>query len=138
MDDDIIEATRKIGELIQKDKRYKRFVEACLKNESDENLQNLFKQFHDLKTNDSCCSDEKNLKNDDFSQKTTTVSLYDKIMSNENMIEYKQAQEELSTLVSRLTAIIVSCAEGENPKTADLKESSGCSSKDCSCCSGCH
>ena len=51
------------------------------------------------------------------------------------MLKYNSAKAEFDSLMRRINAIIAGAANGENPMTVDLVETS-CDG-DCSGCSGC-
>ena len=134
---DIIELARELGAKIQEDERYLNLKIASQVNDSDENLQTLINEFNLKRINvsnelsKSTHDDEKiRLLNEDLQQ------CYTEIMTNETMIQYHRATADFDELMRRINAIIVGCANGENPRTVDVLKSE-CSGN-CSGCAGCH
>jgi cell fate (sporulation/competence/biofilm development) regulator YlbF (YheA/YmcA/DUF963 family) len=134
---DIIELARELGAKIQEDERYLNLKIASQVNDSDENLQTLINEFNLKRINvsnelsKSTHDDEKiRLLNEDLQK------CYNEIMKNENMINYNRAKADFDELMRRINAIIVGCANGENPRTVDVLKSE-CSGN-CSGCAGCH
>ena len=134
---DIIELARELGAKIQEDERYLNLKIASQVNDSDENLLALINEFNLKRINvsnelsKSTHDDEKiRLLNEDLQK------CYNEIMKNENMINYNRAKADFDELMRRINAIIVGCANGENPRTVDVLKSE-CSGN-CSGCAGCH
>ena len=133
---DIIQQTRELGKLIQKDERYIAYFNAREKNDNDPELQKLISEFNmkRLDLNNEMSKDEKDaekLKELD----NTIKELYGNIMANENMNAFTAAKNEMDSLLSQINNIITMSANGEDPETCVA--SSGCSGS-CSSCSGCH
>ena len=63
------------------------------------------------------------------------TSVYEKVMQNEHMAAYNNANQELDLLLKRIKAILDQCAAGANPDTADYEENC---THNCSTCGGCH
>ncbi|MDR1467553.1 MAG: YlbF family regulator [Oscillospiraceae bacterium] len=123
--DSVIKAAKGIGELIQKDQRYKKFRQAYGNVKNDEDLQDLLKQ---LKT-----------KRSDLSQNgedKESQIICEKIFANDNMKQYQKMEEEMSDLVNKVTSIIIGSVEGKDPNTVSF-EKRDCESG-CAGCSGCH
>ncbi len=133
---DIIQQTRELGKLIQKDERYIAYFNAREKNDNDPELQKLISEFNmkRLDLNNEMSKDEKDaekLKELD----NTIKELYGNIMANENMNTFTAVKNEMDSLLSQINNIITMSANGEDPETCVA--SSGCSGS-CSSCSGCH
>ncbi len=133
---DIIQQTRELGKLIQKDERYIAYFNAKEKNDSDPELQKTISEFNmkRLDLNTEMAKEEKDaekLKELD----STIKELYSKIMSNENMNAFTAAKNEMDSLLSQINNIITMSANGEDPETCAV--SSGCGGS-CSSCAGCH
>ena len=47
---DVIEMTRKLGQAIQEDERYKAYMEACSINDTDVEIQNKIGEFNQLRS----------------------------------------------------------------------------------------
>ena len=134
---DIINLAREMGKAIQEDQRFLNMQVAKQNSENDEQLNNLIGEFN-LKriaiNNESQKSEQDSDKMQQLNRELRNA--YAQIMKNPNMVAYNQAKDSLDALLKRVNAIIVQSAEGENPETTDLAESS-CAG-DCSSCGGCH
>lgn len=133
---DIIELARELGAKIQEDERYLNLKIASQVNDSDENLQTLINEFNLKRINvsnelsKSTHDDEKiRLLNEDLQK------CYNEIMKNENMTNYNRAKMEFDELIKRIKAIIIGCANGEDPRTVDISKSN-CTGE-CAGCAGC-
>ncbi|NLJ31264.1 MAG: YlbF family regulator [Clostridiales bacterium] len=134
---DMISLAREIGKELQKDERYLNMQTAKKNSDEDTGLQNLIGEFN-LKR--MAINHEAQSESPD-SEKIQALNqelrgVYTQIMQNANMIAYNQAKDELDALLKRVSAIIGQSADGEDPETTDLEESS-CGG-DCSACGGCH
>lgn len=134
---DIIKLTRELGKEIQKNDKYLNLKIASEINDQDENLQNLIKEFNlkKLAVNNELSKENRN----DKKIKTLNAELtscYEKLMSTENMKNFKLAKLEFDSLMNRVIAIIMKSAQGEDPNTVDFNDSECTGS--CSSCSGCH
>ena len=61
--------------------------------------------------------------------------IYGDIMSNESMVAYNEAKNEVDQLMQYINAILVTAVNGGDPMT--VEEPSSCGG-DCAGCSGCH
>jgi cell fate (sporulation/competence/biofilm development) regulator YlbF (YheA/YmcA/DUF963 family) len=134
---DIISLAREIGKELQNDDRYLNMQLAKQNSDDDQQLQNLIGEFN-LKrmaiNNESQKEEQDQDKMQALNQELRHV--YAQIMQNQNMTAYNSAKEELDVLLKRVSAIIGQSADGEDPETTDLEESS-CGGE-CSSCGGCH
>jgi cell fate (sporulation/competence/biofilm development) regulator YlbF (YheA/YmcA/DUF963 family) len=134
---DIISLAREIGKELQKDDRYLNMQLAKQNSDDDQQLQDLIGEFN-LKrmaiNNESQKDEQDQDKMQALNQELRHV--YAQIMQNQNMTAYNSAKEELDILLKRVSAIIGQSADGEDPETTDLEESS-CGG-DCGSCGGCH
>ena len=134
---DIIGLAREIGKELQKDDRYLSLQLAKQNSDDDQQLQNLIGEFN-LKrmaiNNEAQKEEQDQEKMQALNQELRSV--YAQIMQNQNMTAYNSAKEELDALLKRVSAIIGQSADGEDPETTDLEESS-CGG-DCGSCGGCH
>ena len=132
----IIDLARQIGVAIQSDETYIKSRAAEQTLESDNELQNLIKEFNMIKM-----SINNEMSKEGFSEEKIAKlnkdlkDIYEKIMSNEKMENYNTCKAELDKILMRVNAIIMQSAQGENPMTTDYHESCGGS---CSTCGGCH
>ena len=135
---DIIELAREIGRQIQKDEAYINYNLAKDAADADEVLQKLIEEFNLVRVKISAetakpVDERDNDKIKGFNDEMRSV--YAKIMSNEHMIGYNDAKDELDLVLNRVLAIIKQSADGEDPETADYAPAS-CSG-DCGSCGGC-
>lgn len=133
---DIIELTRELGKAIQKEEKYLNFRIASQNNDEDETLQSLIGEFNLARMNLNAEVQKGEPDQAKIEELNNQVrELYKKIMGNSNMARYNEAKQEFDKLVKRITAIILQCANGEDPETAEKQER--CSGT-CEGCSGCH
>ena len=134
---DVIELARELGAQIQKDEKYLNLKIASQINDNDENLQALINEFNLKRVNVS--NELSKSEHDDEKIKLLNEELqkcYNKIMKNENMLNYNRAKADFDELMRRINAIIVGCANGDDPRMVDVTKT--CCAEDCSGCSGCH
>ncbi len=132
---DIIEKTRELGKLLQKEESYIKMREAESKADADEKLQELIKEFNlkrlsiNVETQKTEKDGEKIAELNKEMQK-----VYADIMSNENMKDYNNAKQDFDQVSGRVMAILQNCIAGEDPETTDY--TSSCTGS-CSTCGGC-
>ncbi len=134
--DNVIEKTRELGKLIQQDARYKAYVAAREKNDSDPELQKMISEFNDLRTELA----GEMAKDDKDAEKLTQLdddikTLYGNIMGSELMMEFETAKAAMDTMLSQINTVITQCANGEDPDTCPV--TTGCTGS-CDSCAGCH
>ncbi len=132
----LISKTRELGRLIQEQEAYKTYIAAKEANDNDEGLQTDIGEFNVMRLNldvelNKEEKDESKLKqiNEDMR------AIYGKIMANESMIKYQESKKELDKVIEKIYGLILACAAGEDPDTAEISE--GCSGN-CGSCGGCH
>jgi cell fate (sporulation/competence/biofilm development) regulator YlbF (YheA/YmcA/DUF963 family) len=133
---EIIELTRELGRTIQEDPRYKTLRETSAACDKDEELQKMIGDFNLTRMNLSNMMndpDQDQKKMQELNEQLTSV--YEKVMQNEHMTAYNNANQELDLLLKRIKAILDQCAAGANPDTADYEENC---THNCSTCGGCH
>lgn len=132
---DIIELTRKLGAEIQQSEEYKRFMQAKIKNDNDEQLQKQIGDFNLLKMQLDA-EHEKETKDDAkiLEINENIVSLYNVIIQSEGMKEYNGAYEAYKALCDKISNILLMCENGEDPQTCEPSSCTG----NCSSCGGCH
>lgn len=132
---DVIQMTRELGKAIQQDDRYIAYNLAKQVNDDDKELQADIAEFDKLRSD---MREAMSGENPDFDRINAidkeTKSLYQKIMSNKNMIAFNSAQTALEELITNINQIISLCANGEDPETCEPPK--GCSGN-CSACGGC-
>lgn len=132
---DVIQMTRELGKAIQQDDRYIAYTLAKQVNDEDKDLQTDIAEFEKLRND---MREAMSVENPDFDRINAvdkeTKTLYNKIMSNPNMIAFTSAQTALEELITNINQIISLCANGEDPDTCEPPK--GCSGN-CSACGGC-
>ncbi len=131
---DVIEMARELGKELQKDERYHVYLTAKKLNDEDEELQGMIGQFNLKRIQISSASSKPEPDQARIQQLQADLGdLYTKIMRNENMLNFEVAKQELDTLVTQVTQIVMRSANGENPDEIDLSSCTG----SCSTCGGC-
>ena len=133
----IIEKARELGSMIQQDQRYIDYNAAKEKNDKDEELQKMIDEFNTLRMhlNSEMSRPEKSTENI-VNYDRDIKELYNRIMDNENMINFTKAQNAMNALLSQINIIITYSANGEDPMTCPAENISGCSGS-CATCGGC-
>lgn len=135
-DMDIIDLAREIGRKLQQDENYIKFQLAKQATDEDKELQDMIGEFNLKRMAINNEASKENRSEEKLQQLNQELrSVYAKIMTNENMINYNDSKEAVDTLLARVSAIIQKSSEGEDPETADYTPS--CSGS-CSTCGGCH
>lgn len=134
---DIITLTRQLGKAIQEDERYLELQVARQNSDADTDLQNAIGEFN-LKRMAINNEATKEPRDEEKLQQLNAQlrEVYAQIVQNPNMIAYNHAKESMDALLKRVNAILTLSADGEDPETADLQESS-CGGS-CAGCAGCH
>ena len=133
----IIELAREIGRQLQQSETYIRYNMAKQAADDDGELQQLISEFNMIRVNissETSKSEEERDPEQIRSLNEDMSKVYAKIMTNESMINYNDAKDELDIILQRVNAIIQKSSEGEDPDTADYAAS--CSGS-CSTCGGC-
>ncbi len=133
---DIIEMARELGKEIQKDPRYIRLVAAREANDADQNLQELIEKFNlkRVELSQAINSEERDV--DKLTQLDKELKdLYQEVMTNDHMVEFNAAKQELDDAVSFVNQIIMGSVNGENPALIEKQVSCG---GNCASCGGCH
>ncbi|MBO5200901.1 MAG: YlbF family regulator [Clostridia bacterium] len=132
---DIIELTRKLGAAIQETEEYKKFMEAKLRNDKDEELQKQIGDFNLLKMQlDAEHEKEPRDEAKVLALNEEIVALYNTIISGEAMSTYNAAYQEYKNLTDKISNILLMCENGEDPETCEPSSCSG----NCASCGGCH
>ncbi|MCM1007202.1 MAG: YlbF family regulator [Ruminococcus flavefaciens] len=132
---DVIELTRELGKAIQQDDRYIAYNLAKQVNDNDSELQADIERFSQLRDDLNKAMCEENKDGDKLQKIDEELkAVYQKIMSNKNMLVFNAAQQALEGLINNVNQIISLCANGEDPDTC--QPSTGCTGS-CSTCGGC-
>ena len=134
--DELLLKTRELGALLQKEPCFKAYIEAKKDNDADEELQEHIGQFNLIRLS----MDEELNKEEKSEERLKSLNeelrgVYGKIMENESMQRFKAAKKELDGKVNAVYSLLIRCAGGEDPETAEFSE--GCTGN-CSSCGGCH
>ena len=135
---DIIQLARDLGSEIQKQEAYLDMIKNQAKNDEDENLQQLIGEFNlkRMALNSETSKEDKDQNKIDSLDKEVR-DLYQKIMANENMINYNKSKQALTVLMTDINKILSAAVTGRDPQTVDLNDNGGCSGS-CGSCGGCH
>ena len=134
---DIIEKTRELGALIQKDERYLAFVQARKNNEADDGLNALITKLGEIQDEYSAAVSE----NEDMPESEKEAydkrfrDVYTVVMQNENMIAYQQAKADVDEMMQYIMQLLSMCVNGADPATCEVPEQ-GCTGS-CATCGGC-
>ncbi len=133
----IIEATRNLGEEIQKDERFIAYAKAKLGVDNNEELQKKIGDFNIARMNleqesEKETRDEEKIKELNESLRT----IYGEVMSSKAMLDFNTAKADLDAMLNDVNSIIMQCVEGADPKTVE-PETHSCSGS-CESCGGCH
>lgn len=134
---DFITEFKKLCAQLQKEDVIVYLEQAKNMSDKDQELQDLIGKFNLTRYN-LTTELTKSDKNEELVNKLDAElnDLYEQVMSNENMIAYNEAREEVDHLTKYIQAIITETVNGGDPMTVELPEE-GCSGS-CSSCSGCH
>ncbi len=136
---EIIKLTRELGKAIQADERYAKFVAARETNEKDDELNELIGKMQLIHMS----YQHEASKEDANEQKLTAyeeefMELREKIMNNQNMINYEKARMDIDEMMNYIVAILTECIKGEDPETCEPPQEHSCSGNCSSCGSDCH
>lgn len=132
---DVIEATRKLGEALQADERYKNYMAAKKINDGDNELQEKIGQFNLIRMSlDKEFSDENGDKEKIKNLNEELRAVYAEIMGTASMVAFNEAKTEFDALLDEINTIITMCANGDDPATCEPSKCTG----SCETCGGCH
>ena len=136
---DIIKLTRELGKAIQADERYAKFVAARETNEKDDELNELIGKMQLIHMS----YQHEASKEDANEQKLTAyeeefMALREKIMNNQNMVNYEKARMDIDEMMNYIVAILTECIKGEDPETCEPPQEHSCGGNCSSCSSDCH
>lgn len=135
---DLIQMTRELGAAIQQDDLYTGYHVAKKAADSDPQLQDLIGQFNLKKIALSEAVQQEDKDQGKIAQLNQEVrEIYGDIMSNPLMLAVNTTRDEMDRVLQFMQQILVQSANGMDPMTVE-EEQGGCSSSDCSSCSGCH
>ena len=133
----ILEATRKLGEEIQKDERFISFAKAKLDVDNNKELQDKIGEFNITRMNLENESDKETRDEEKIKELNENLrKIYGEVMSSKAMLDFNTAKAELDHMLNDINSIIGQCVDGADPKTVE-PETHSCSGS-CSSCGGCH
>lgn len=136
---DIIKLTRELGKAIQADERYAKFVEARETNEKDDELNELISRMQLVHMSYQHEASKEDAKEDKLSAyEEEFMALRDKVMNNQNMINYEKARMDIDEMMNYIVAILTECIKGEDPETCEPPKEHSCGGNCSSCGSDCH
>lgn len=132
---DILEKARELGKELQKTEEFLNFAKATQANDKDEQLQEKIGKFNLVRLSidnelDKEDKDEDRLKELNMEMR----EIYGEIMSSQKMIDYQESKKALDKLVNDIYTLLLMCAGGADPDTAEIDSCTG----NCSSCGGCH
>lgn len=134
---DVITLAKELALAIQKDDRYIYLDTARKTNDMDEELQ---KQIGDFNLARIDLNAETNKSSKDMHRidelNDNINHLYNAIMSNESMVAYNNAKNEIEALMKHINSILTTAINGGDPTTVEAPPS-GCSTGDCGSCTAC-
>lgn len=134
---EVLKLSRELGAAIQNDEAYKKLMEAKEANDNNEELQNKIKEYnmHKLQLNiENKKEDADKAKVDELVAVMNT--LYEEIMGDKSMVDFKDANDEFEKIIEKLNMIVSGSINGENPFMIDT-DGTACSGS-CASCAGCH
>lgn len=136
---DTVKMFREAAAALQQDPRYLALVEVRRKNDADQQLDQLTKDFSETRIHLSE-ELEKGIRDNDLVVELNAKAnkLYGDIMSHEGIIAYNKAKVEVDSLISHIDAIITAALEGQDPMTVEKpqpQKQKGSCAGDCSACS---
>lgn len=135
----VVELTRQLGAEIQKDERYLNFSKARENNDKDAELNDMIGKLNLVQLSyqqeagkgDEADADKMSEYDKQFRE------LYEKIMSNPNMLAYEAARKEVDDMMNYVMQLLSLCVNGEDPATCEPVQEHSCGGS-CGSCGGCH
>ena len=133
----ILEATRKLGEEIQKDERFIAYAKAKIEVDNNKELQDKIGEFNITRMNleqesEKDTRDEEKIKELNESLR----NIYSAVMGSKAMLDFNTAKGDLDHIINDINSVIMQCVDGADPKTVE-PETHSCSGS-CDSCGGCH
>ena len=133
----ILEATRKLGEELQKDERFIAYAKAKIEVDNNKELQDKIGEFNITRMNleqesEKDTRDEEKIKELNESLR----NIYSAVMGSKAMLDFNTAKADLDHIINDINSVIMQCVDGADPKTVE-PETHSCSGS-CDSCGGCH
>lgn len=133
----ILEATRKLGEEIQKDERFLAYAKAKLGVDNNKELQEKIGEFNVTRMNLEQEGEKETRDEAKIAELNEKLrGIYGEVMGSKAMLDFNTAKAELDHMLNDVNSIIMQCVEGADPKTVE-PEVHSCSGS-CDSCGGCH
>lgn len=133
--DQVINAARSLGKIIQADDRYVRYMLSQQRSDEDAALQEEIAAFQQVRTQ---LGEEMNKADKDQAEvdrlNADMRGKYAKIFGNPNMLELTEARNDMESLLTFINQIITGSSNGQDPELIEMQEDCGGS---CSSCAGC-
>ncbi len=133
----ILDATRNLGEEIQKDERFLAYAKAKLAVDNDKELQGKIGEFNVVRMNLENESDKEERDEEKIKELNEKLrAIYGEVMGSKAMLDFNTAKAELDGMLNDINSVIMQCVDGADPKTVE-PETHSCSGS-CESCGGCH
>lgn len=135
----VIEKARELGKALQQCDEYKAMLEAKNRNDKNVELQEKISNFNlkKIALNHEVTREERD---------STKISKLDRemreayqiVMDDPDMKAYSDAKKKLDVVMKKIEFLLGKTLNGEEPETAEIPESLGCSGNCSDCGGGCH
>lgn len=133
----ILEATRKLGEEIQKDERFIAYAKAKIEVDNNKELQDKIGEFNITRMNLEQESEKETRDEEKIKELNESLrSIYSTVMGSKAMLDFNTAKADLDHIINDINSVIMQCVDGADPKTVE-PETHSCSGS-CDSCGGCH
>lgn len=133
--DQVINAARSLGKIIQADDRYIRYMLSQQRSDEDTALQEEIAAFQQVRSE---LGEEMNKTDKDQAVvdklNADMRAKYTKIFGNPHMLELTEARNDMESLLTFINQIITGSSNGQDPELIEMQEDCGGS---CSSCAGC-
>lgn len=133
----ILEATRKLGEEIQKDERFIAYAKAKIEVDNNKELQDKIGEFNITRMNLEQESEKETRDEEKIKELNESLrNIYSAVMGSRAMLDFNTAKADLDHIINNINSVIMQCVDGADPKTVE-PETHSCSGS-CDSCGGCH
>lgn len=133
----ILEATRKLGEEIQKDERFIAYAKAKIEVDNNKELQDKIGEFNITRMNLEQESEKETRDEEKIKELNESLrNIYSAVMGSKAMLDFNTAKADLDHIINDVNSVIMQCVDGADPKTVE-PETHSCSGS-CDSCGGCH
>lgn len=133
----ILEATRKLGEEIQKDEHFIAYAKAKIEVDNNKELQDKIGEFNITRMNLEQESEKETRDEEKIKELNESLrNIYSAVMGSKAMLDFNTAKADLDHIINDVNSVIMQCVDGADPKTVE-PETHSCSGS-CDSCGGCH